>query len=232
MASILDRLSVRLNISPACPDPVFNARAARGLVWLPERGIGWLPVSDQPYDTDYFRKYEGYAATEMGAAITRVRVELVERYLMPARPLIDVGIGSGAFLDELLASGFTRAYGFDINPAGVDWLGGRSLFMDPYTHPADALTFWDSLEHIPDVHRMLGNARRFVFCSLPIVPGDGPPRLDWKHLRRDEHCWYFTRRGLIGWMDEQGFDCVECTAAETLVGREDVETLVFRRREC
>lgn len=195
--------------------------ANEGLVWLPERGIGWLNVTEAPYDGAYFEKYRRYAETPMGRAITQARVDLVRRY-GPAR-VCDVGIGCGAFVEAM------GCQGFDINPAGVKWLRDRWSWCDPREATVDALTFWDCLEHIPDPEPMLANARRYVFLSLPIVPGHGPPPLDWKHLRRDEHCWYFTRDGLIGWMREQGFECREHSTMESLLGRDDVHTFVFER---
>lgn len=211
---------------PAPPhDPLFEEWAAEGLVWLPERGMGRLHVREAPYDEDYFAKYQGYAETEMGRAITAARVDLVLRHAGANAGIVDVGIGCGDFL----AAWAGRAQGYDVNPAGVDWLRERGLFRDPRKAGADVLTFWDALEHLPDPRPFLDAARRWVFVSIPIVPGDGPPSLGWKHLRRDEHCWYFTRRGLIGWMGQQGFRCLECTATETLVGREDVETFAFHR---
>lgn len=228
---------IELLPEPAPPPPVdgvFRTLCRTALVWLPEHGIGYLPVGEQPYDAAYFAKYEGYAATAQGRAITAARAELVSRY-MPnfvslTRRIIDVGIGCGSFLEAMHAQGFHDAGGYDINPAAVEWLADRSAFRDPYTTETDALTFWDALEHIPDVALMLANARRFVFVSLPIVPGDGPPRSDWRHYRPSEHCFYFTRAGLIGWMRAQGFDCVEHCTPESLLEREDIETFVFRRR--
>lgn len=211
---------------PAPPrDPLFEAWADQGLVWLPERGMGRLHVHEAPYDEDYFQKYERYAATEMGREITAARVALVERHVGGHAQVVDVGIGCGDFVEAYTG----RARGYDVNPVGVQWLKRRGLFRDPREGGADALTFWDALEHIPDPRPFLAAARRWVFCSIPIVPGDGPPALDWKHLRRDEHVWYFTRRGLIGWMREQGFRCVECCAAEILLGRDDIETFAFHR---
>jgi hypothetical protein len=211
------------------PDPTFAAAAEAGLVWLPERGMGWLHVDEAPYDAAYFEKYRGYAVTDMGAAITAARIELVRRYCGPCAALVDVGIGSGDFLEALVMDGFTRAGGYDVNPAGIEWLRRRGWYVDPYERPVDALTLWDALEHIPEAARLLAGVRQWVFVSLPIVPGDGPPPADWKHLRRDEHCWYWTRRGLLWWMGEQGFECIEHGTPESLLGREDIETFVFRR---
>jgi hypothetical protein len=203
------------------------------VIWDSARGIGYLPVTEQPYDADYFAKYEAYAATEMGRAITQARVELVRRHVSWETSLVDVGIGCGAFVDAVedggLAYGFGFALGYDINPVGVAWLEKRFAFRDPRSEPVDALTFWDSLEHITNAAEFIASAREWVFCSLPIVPGDGPPRADWKHYRPDEHCWYWTRMGLVRWMADHGFRCVECNLMESDLGREDIETFAFRR---
>ena len=189
---------------------------------MPERGVGYLPVAESPYDADYWRKYEGYAATEMGRAITRARGDLLCRWA-PNATVCDVGIGCGAFVESM------DCRGYDVNPVGVEWLVNSGRWLDPRHTAVDALTFWDALEHIPDPAPMLANAREWVFVSLPIVPGSGPPPPDWRHLRRDEHCWYFTRDGLIGFMREHGFRCVEHNTMESLLGREDSHTFVFER---
>jgi hypothetical protein len=215
--------------APSRESAAFALSALFGdrLVWLHEQGIGFLNVTAAPYDANYFAKYEGYAATEQGRAITRARVELVLRHIDMNHSLCDVGIGCGDFLSALK---WPMKYGFDINPAGEAWLRERDLLLNPWICGVDALCFWDVLEHIPNVSQLLADSdARFVFCSLPIVPGDGPPRTDWKHFRRDEHCWYFTRKGFIAWMAAQGFQCIECSAAETLLGRDDIESFAFRR---
>ena len=201
---------------------VFAQWARDGLVWLPERGMGWLNVTEAPYDAAYFDKYRAYADTEMGRAITATRVALVRRHA-PRDRVCDVGIGCGSFVEAM------DCEGFDVNPAGVRWLNDRLRFCDPREQTVDAATFWDVLEHIAQPAAILDNVRKWVFVSLPIVPGDGPPPLDWKHLRRDEHCLYWTRAGLIAWMGEHGFECIEHNTAESLLGRDDAHTFVFRR---
>ena len=197
--------------------------AAGGLTWRAEHGVGFLPVAESPYDADYFAKYVGYAQTKMGRAITAERVGLVERW-MPRGSVIDVGIGCGAFVEAM----GERCYGCDINPAGVAWLNHRARFRAPQ-HGADALTFWDSIEHIPAADEMLAHARLWVFASLPIVPEGRTPGAWWKHYRPDEHCWYWTRRGFTRWMEGRGFALAEHSDVETKLGREDIETFAFRR---
>lgn len=215
-----------------CPDAYFNTHAERGLVWLPERGMGWLRVTDdaeQVYDADYWNKYVGYAQTEQGRRITAARVALVDRHCSPMHTLIDVGIGCGDFIDACNQN----ALGFDINPVAVKWLEARGIFADPRQHSVHALTLFDAFEHIADIDRMLANAKQWVFVTIPIVPGDGPPRPDWRHWRVSEHCWYFTRKGFIDYMAAQGFECVEHCTMESLLGRLDSDTFAFKRvRPC
>lgn len=210
--------------TPSPKDAVFEAWAEESLVWLPEKGMGRLRVTEAPYDASYFGKYQGYAATEQGRQITAARVELVRR--RTKNHVIDIGIGCGDFITT--RNGWT--WGYDVNPAGIEWLQRWGLWRDPYKEPTDAITLWDTLEHIPNPSALLDNVRTWVFVSLPIVPGDGPPPLDWKHLRRDEHVWYWTQQGFVRWMDAHGFKCVEHSRMEETLGREDIGTFVFRRQ--
>lgn len=207
-------------------DPVFARWRDGGLVWLPERGMGYYPVAETPYDGEYFEKYVEYAETPMGQELDRTRVGLVTRHSPPGTRVVDVGIGCGAFVDALRPH--RETYGYDVNPAGVEWLEARGLLVDPFETVVDAVTFWDVIEHIPDVHRLLENVQQWVFASLPIFTGPDHV-LRSKHFRKDEHCWYWTRDGFIGWMAEHGFECVEHGTPESIAGREDIHSFALRR---
>lgn len=211
------------------PAPALHPWLDDSFVWLPERGVGWYLVTEPPeevYDEAYFRRYQRMAETDLGRELTGIRIELLRRHTR-ARPerIVDVGVGAGQFVD---AAG---CRGYDVMRPAVVWLKDRRAWTDPREQPVDVATFWDSLEHIADADRIIRNVRHWVFLSLPIVPGHGPPPMDWKHLRRDEHCLYFTRDGLIRWMQAQGFRCVEHNTAESLAGREDIGSFAFRRVE-
>ncbi len=205
-------------------DRVFRDTRDRGLVWLPEHGMGYYPVTESPYDADYFDRYMALSKTPMGQALTQERVRLVNSFVGGER-VVDVGIGSGAFI----AARGAPTYGYDINPEGVAWLKRRGLYREPRASTFEALTFWDSLEHIHIPGPLLANADRFVFISLPLFR-DARHVLESKHFRRDEHCWYWTREGLLWWMGEHGFDCAFHGTPESLLGREDIHTFVFERR--
>jgi hypothetical protein len=201
--------------------------AHRRLTWWPQLGIGYYPVEAgfAPYDQDYFDRFDRDARSELGRALMQARFNFIEQHYRGT--LIDVGIGSGAFVE--LRNGRRRTtYGYDINPAGIAWLEQRMLLVDPYLVTFDAMTLWDVLEHIPNFQSLLANVREWLFLSLPIFD-DVEHALRSKHFRPDEHCWYFTRDGLIFAMKICGFILVSESSMETDLGREDIGTFAFRR---
>lgn len=204
--------------------PLISQLRGAHFQWFPELEIGYYPVSVPPwevYNGDYFAKYEGYASTELGRILTSLRLELVRRHYHG--PLLDVGIGSGDFV-----AARNGTWGFDINPAAVTWLNDRGLFADPYQESFASASFWDSLEHIADFPRILARVREWAFMSLPIF--DGPDDvLRSKHYRKDEHCWYFTERGLIGLMARFGWAVAEVSNRETMAGRWAIKSFAFKR---
>jgi methyltransferase family protein len=201
--------------------------SSRRLTWWPEIGIGYYPVEAglAPYDQDYFDRFERDANTDLGRALMRARFDFVERHFRGK--LIDVGIGSGAFV-ELRRGRGRSTYGYDVNPAGLKWLNDRMLLVDPYLVPFAAMTLWDVLEHVADFPALLAGVREWLFVSLPIFR-NAEHVLGSKHFRPDEHCWHFTRDGLVFAMKCGGFGLVEESAIETELGREDIGTFAFRR---
>lgn len=197
----------------------------RTLVWLPEQGVGYYPVDElaMPYDDNYYNKYVSYHSTELGFKLNTFRVNLVNRYI-GAEPLIDIGVGCGSFVKARRG----ETYGYDINPAAAKAL--KSVWRFRYA-PGDGIhhvSFWDSLEHLPDPASFI-TGREFVFISMPIFRS--PEHiLGSKHFNRREHFWYFTKVGLAGWLDNMGFDLLESGVQETIMGREDIQSFVFKAR--
>ena len=205
-----------------------GAPAGEELIWWPESGMGYFPVDQRlgVYDAGYWAKYVAMDASPMGQRLQRARVDFVERHLGSNAELIDVGIGAGGFLTERNRRGLPT-FGTDVNPIALEWLSERGLWRDPCTDPVGALSFWDCLEHIPEPDPLLAPAD-FVFVSLPIF--EGPEHvLRSKHFRKDEHCWYWTRDGLIAWMARRGFACAEHNTMESVLGREDIHSFAFLR---
>jgi hypothetical protein len=201
----------------------------RRLTWWPQLGIGYYPVSAglEPYDQDYFDAFARNADSFLGQALMAARVDFVAQHYQGS--LIDIGIGSGAFVDLRRRSRPMRpTLGYDVNPAGIEWLQRRRLFADPYAAPFEAASMWDVLEHMPDYPMLLANVRQWLFLSLPIF--SGPEHvLRSKHFKPQEHCWYFSSAGLVIAMEQCGFELVSESAYETELGREDIGSFAFKR---
>lgn len=191
------------------------------LLWSEEHGMGYHPRPPMDYSGPYFAKYQALDATPMGQALTAARVAMVRRHHQGE--VVDIGIGGGRFVLE------ADARGFDVNGEAQSWLVKHDRWQDPYTAHAAALTFWDSLEHIPDPEQIVASAEQWVFVSMPIYQ-DSRHCLKSKHFKPGEHLWFFTDWGLIGWMDRQGFDMIERNDIESTLGREEILSYAFRRR--
>jgi len=167
--------------------PSLVERFAEGrLTWWPELGLGYYPVTAglEPYDRDYFDNFDRNARTPLGRNLMQARCDFVETHF--SGTLIDVGIGSGSFI-EARRYGKRQTYGYDVNPIALEWLDERSLLVDPHLVAVDAVTLWDVLEHIRDFQSLLANVRKWVFLSLPIFR-DVEHVLRSKHFKPDEHC--------------------------------------------
>lgn len=190
------------------------------LQWYEEFGIGYYPVTEQPYDNAYFERYKLMANTEIGVALNEVRIDLVNKYTQDE--VLDIGVGSGAFVKAR-----KNTKGWDINPCAKKWLSDNKLLKNPIKS-TNSLTFWDSLEHIHSPKNLLQSAKEYVFVSCPIYTDLNHLQKS-KHFRTDEHCWYWTYAGLIYFMKYYGFELIESNWQETEIGREDIGSFVFKR---
>jgi hypothetical protein len=201
------------------------------MTWWPEFGIGYhhYPLPDSAlYNQDYFDDFESKAKTALGQALMAARCDFVHRHYDGM--LIDVGIGSGAFIEMRERGPWVcgSTYGYDINPVGRRWLDENDLFADPYVEPFKAMSLWDVLEHIPDFQPLLANVSEWLFLSLPIFR-DAQHALTSKHFKPGEHYWYFTRDGIVYAMKLCGFELISESKFETVLGREDIGTFAFQR---
>ena len=158
-----------------------------------------------------------------GKAINDFRVYLARKYSID-NSILDVGIGAGTFVKSV------DGFGYDVNPAGVDWLVDNGKYVDFYKRKTEfsCVTFFDSLEHIYDMDKALTgfNKTQNIIVSMPILP-NGKELTTWKHFRQDEHFHYFTKKAFIEYMKSLDFECIYLSDMETQLGREDILTFVF-----
>lgn len=190
------------------------------LFWLPELGYGYHTRPPIDYDGDYWDEYVRRDASAMGEQLTLARQSFVRGFW--EGEVVDIGIGGGRFVTD------ADAYGYDINPRAVDWLHTHGRYRDPYAAPVDAITCWDSLEHIPDPDALLAQVQRWLFVSLPIF-SDAEHCIHSRHYKPGEHIWYFTHGGIIQWCNDRGFELVSSTDVESRLGRDGIRSYAFRR---
>lgn len=190
------------------------------LYWLPELGYGYHTCPPISYEHDYWDEYRRRDESEMGEKLTMARVAFVRGFW--DGELVDIGVGGGRFCED------ADAFGFDVNPQALDWLHTQQRFRDPYAVPVDAITCWDSLEHIPDPDALIAQVRKFVFVSLPIFE-DAEHCLRSRHYKPGEHIWYFTHGGIIQWFADRGFDLISSSDIESRLGRDGIRSYAFKR---
>jgi ADP-heptose:LPS heptosyltransferase len=192
------------------------------------------PYRAPAYNKFYFDRYAAYDGSPMAEALNDARVELVRRHCPSDAAVLDVGIGSGAFMRAWEDVG-GKAYGTDVNPIAKAWLEESGQWADPYKElPADVgcITTWDVLEHFESPGELLGRLPEgTVLCgSIPIFPDLGAEAIKAsKHYRPDEHLWYATERGLTWYLADLGFVLLEINDAETQAGRESILSFAFRK---
>lgn len=191
------------------------------LWWSEELGYGWHSSPPMQYSGEYFAHYQKLDDTPMGAALTKARLELVEKYTKASLG-VDIGIGGGRYVKESWGNGY------DVSSEAVEWLQRIYSYVDPYAAPVDHITCWDSLEHIPEPEKLLANVRDWFFVSLPTFES-AEEALQSKHFKPAEHLWYFSIPGLIRWAEDQGFQVMEVNHAETELGREGITSFAFKR---
>lgn len=183
-----------------------------------------------PALSEYSGRYEetqGFSPTFRGFH-RRLARDLVDRWDLRGKHVLEIGCGKGEFLALLCETGGNTGVGFD--PAFVparnpvpDHLDVR-FRRETYPpgrqgareeRPPDFVCCKMTLEHIPDVRRFLVDVRRsLVGADDPVVFFQVPEagRIFRETAFWDvyyEHCSYFTRGSLVRLFDRCGFEVVD-----------------------
>ena len=218
-----------------CEAPPRRAFRLPNGAWLwrcPRCRLGWW---DWPpfepaarYNRDYFqcedvtRGYDDYTALETGLRRTaRARLKRIRRLTAAGadRRLLDIGCGTGVFLDAARRDGW-NVRGIEVSEYAAAQARRRGLPvfcapidevpLEPRTF--DCVTLWDVIEHVPDP---LDSLRRAALALRPggvlaLSTGDitspcarfGGPR--WHLFNLPEHLFFFspqclrTMLGIVG----------------------------------
>ena len=150
------------------------------------------------------------------------KAKLIARSLSQPGSILDVGAGTGAFLNVMKAKGW-ETLGIEKNENAADY-ARKKLKLEIITddladysslnRPLDAVTFWHSLEHIHRPKENLAVVREnlkpggFLFIALP-----NPDSLDARFYKRHwvawdapRHLWHFRPKVMANLLDEFGFN--------------------------
>jgi hypothetical protein len=155
---------------------------------------------------------------------TRLAKDLIERYGIHNKSVLEIGCGKGEFISMLCAMGRNRGIGFD--PAFVAERrpdrGGDAVefiedfYSEKYMHiKADFIVCKMTLEHIPNTHQFVSMVRRSVGDNFDTTVFFQVP--DMSRVLKDvafwdvyhEHCSYFTTNALRNLFVTSGFDVVD-----------------------
>ncbi len=196
-------------------------------------GLGFCPscgfISNVLFDPSLHEYLPGYEATQafsptFSAFAKRLASDLVTRYDLCGKDIIEIGCGNGEFLTLLCELGGNRGIGFD--PAYVE---GRvdskakervtfikDYFSEEYAHyQGDFFCCRMTLEHIPDtasfvriVRRSIGDrSSAIAFFQVPDVVRILRELAFWDVYY--EHCSYFSLGSLGRLFRRCGFDVMD-----------------------
>lgn len=166
------------------------------------------------------------AMTALASALARIvirRTRARERWVPFRGPgrLLDFGCGAGDFLHKMREYGW-NVEGLDLSPRIVDTLRQKGVFrahLGSLPHPdipaasVDAITMWQSLEHVPDpksVLRAAADALRPRGVLAVSVPNFGSWSFrqfqeSWFGLALPRHLSHFTPQTLCHMVQAAGF---------------------------
>jgi len=177
----------------------------------------------QPDKMHYGAEYENdlSVSSHFCRYATDVAIELVQRYDLNGKDIIDIGCGNGHFLKLICDVGENRGVGFDPSHdpqrASVDRRHGTvSIVADTYSpqyrdRRADMVCCRHVLEHIHDplafLQELYATVRLWddclLFFEVPNAEHTFFRGAIWDILY--EHCNYFTRQSLWALFQEAGF---------------------------
>jgi len=167
------------------------------------------------YNIDYFfHMLKLYSSTAQG--ICGIRWEFVKQ--INAKHVLDYGSGCGFFKAFAPADVVVD----NIDPMPVPQTGIKHRHYD-------LITFWDVLEHLPDVKDVLPvlDLTDHVAVTVPIKP-DEVEWSDYKHNKPGEHLTYFTVETMTDLMKHFGFELIKCGMPEC-PPREHIWSFLFKK---
>jgi SAM-dependent methyltransferase len=185
------------------------------------------PIAPWRYDAAYVDHFNQLGIKSKAMSYLRLGYLLAMTGLTRGSRLLDVGYGNGDFLRAAANAGLA-AHGYDIsglrlNDARIVTSQDRGVLYQRYR----AITFFDSLEHFPELDFVRHLNAEYILISLPWCHwGWWEPGFQaWKHRKPNEHLHHFSDRSLKRFMRRCGYPCLHtCNLEDGLRGTADHAT--------
>ncbi len=175
--------------------------------------------------------YRSDAQRRLDAAKFGYGIQEARRYRRDIASVLDVGAGTGQFLEVARDLGIPRCYGMEPGAALRDSRLGFEIFNEfleeipPQLSDLSLITLWDTLEHIHDFNRIIASAKRalapdgLVLIMVPNLNSLASRLIRDKSWTFDlTHLSYFTSNSLGMLLSKHGLDVVH---RETVISEID-----------
>jgi len=196
------------------------------------------PPDNATYYVDYYNKLSvksrAMAHARLGYVLTTTDI-----IRSAEKRVLDVGFGNGDFLRACADAGLTPfgydKYATDLGDARIRTSTAPCVLNEPY----DVITFFDALEHFPEIGFVKDLRTRFLTISVPWLHFtiDSAEFLRWKHRKPHEHLHHFTEESLRAFMLASGYTYVHHCNVEDAIrcigdggGMPNVLTATFKKR--
>jgi hypothetical protein len=153
------------------------------------------PMPD--YSATYSKqRYDTYTTNDR---MSELRFNLLTKVIKSFNTITDFGYGNGAFLNHCDKNG-KITHGYDISDYPTP--PGTLKIKNVNDYEVDVVTFFDSIEHLPEksLRTFLNNLRtKYVCISVPWYHEEQGDEwfMNWKHRRENEHLHHFDSHGLV-----------------------------------
>jgi len=148
--------------------------------------------------------------------------------------ILDVGYGAGDFLKVSMRV-INQCSGHDLF---TDLLPkGCNFVKDITEHHYDIITFFDSLEHYPNIDFVKNLKCNYIAVSLPLCHNFSDEWFEnWKHRKPNEHLHHFNLDSLTKFMINNGFSIighsnVEDTIRKSSLPYPNILTAIFKKEQ-
>lgn len=186
------------------------------------------------YDAQYSATYDTPEYRQQSDFLQALRYGFVcAAHGRSPKTLLDTGYGNGAFM-KVVKNHIPYVYGHDVTGVPVD-----DCFVLPDMVKAEVCTFWDVLEHFPDLSFVKDLPYETICLSLPYCHfhTEGKEWFDtvYKHRKPDEHIRHFNEHSLGALMEHYGWKTVAVSGHEDMVrksahGLQNILSMAFKRK--